>query len=99
MLARDVYRASLCGRCGHPKDTAWHPDNDGEFEVTATFTCHACSALAREGDPSAKPVEFHAVTDTRDYEKKPLPPFPTGPRLTPEQLAEALSDAEGGADL
>jgi hypothetical protein len=31
-------------------------------------------------------VEFYAVTDTRDYEKNPLPPMPTGPRLTPEEL-------------
>lgn len=95
MLARDSYRTTLCPNCGHPKDTAWHPDNEGWFEVTASFECHPCTALRREVDPSAEPVMFQAVTDTRDYVKKPLPPMPTGPRLSPEELAEAM----GGADL
>jgi hypothetical protein len=94
MLAREQYRAGLCPGCGQPKDTAWHPDNEGWFEVTASFECHACTALRREGDASAEPVVFHAVTDTRDYEKSPLPPFPTGPRLSPDELADAMGGAE-----
>jgi hypothetical protein len=39
-------------------------------------------------------VEFHSVTDTRDYEKNPLPPFPVGPRMTPQELTETLGGAE-----
>lgn len=93
MLARDAYRASLC-KCGQPKDKAWNDDNDGWYTVTATFECHACTALLRESDPSAEPVQFHAVTDTRDYEANPLPPMPTGPRLSPEELADAMGGAE-----
>lgn len=93
MLARDTYRSSLCPGCGQPKDHAWHPDNDGWYEVTVTFECHACTALAREANPGAEPVEFHAVTDTRDYAKNPLPPLPTGPRLTPDELVDALGGA------
>jgi hypothetical protein len=98
MLARDAYLASLCPRCGHPKDTAWHPDNEGWFEVTASFECWACTALLRESSHGdVEPVTFHAVTDTRDYAKNPLPPMPTGARLTPEQLAQALGDAGEGS--
>lgn len=94
MLARDAYKATLCPRCGHPKDHAWHPDNEGWYEVTASFECHACTAMAREGNPSAEPVVFHAVTDTRDYVKSPLPPMPVGPRMDPDELADALGGAE-----
>jgi hypothetical protein len=94
MLARAQYQADLCPRCGHPKGTAWHPDNDGWFEVTGSFECHACTALSRESDPSAEPVVFHAVSDTRDYVANPLPPFPTGPALTPDELADAMGGAE-----
>lgn len=98
LLARDVYLATLCKGCGHPKETAWHPDNEGWFEVTASFECAACTALRREAEPSAPPVEFYAVTDTRDYVKNPLPPMPVGPRMDPDELAEALGQAEGGAE-
>jgi hypothetical protein len=94
LLARDAYLATLCSGCGQPKETAWHPDNEGWFEVTQSFECNACTALRRESDPSSEPVTFHAVTDTRDYEKSPLPPLPTGPRMSPEELAVAM----GGAD-
>lgn len=93
MLARDLYLSRLCKRCGHPQETAWHPDNEGWFEVTATFECNACTALVREGNPSAEPVEFYAVTDTRDYAKNPLPPLPTGPRLDPDELEDAMGGA------
>jgi hypothetical protein len=93
MLARDAYEATLCKGCGHPKDTAWHPDNDGWFEVTQTFTCHACTALRQHGDDQAQPVEFHAVTDTRDYERNPLPPMPVGPRMNPDELLDAIGGA------
>lgn len=93
MLARDHYRRSLCPGCGQPKDTAWHPDNEGWFEVTQTFECHACTAMAREGNPDAPPAVFLAVSDTRDYEKSPLPPMPTGARLSPEELRDAMGGA------
>jgi hypothetical protein len=39
-------------------------------------------------------VVFHAVSDTRDYVKSPLPPLPTGPRLDPDELADAMGGAE-----
>jgi hypothetical protein len=94
MLARDAYLATLCRGCGQPKDQAWHPDNEGWYEVSASFECHACTALRREGNPSAEPVVFHAVTDTRDYEKDPLPPMPVGTRLSPDELADAMGGAE-----
>jgi hypothetical protein len=93
MLARDAYRATLCPGCGHPKDTAWHPDNEGWFEVTSTIECHACTALRREGNAEAEPALFLAVTDTRDYEKSPLPPMPVGGRLDPDELAAAMGGA------
>ena len=78
MLARQEYLRTLCPRCGHPKDRAWHPDNDGWFEVTDSMTCHACTALANhdhEGPGVAPPVQFHVLSDTRDYDAKPLPPI------------------------
>lgn len=79
MLARQSYKASLCPNCGHPKDRAWHPDNEGWFEVTEVIECHGCTALKtyghdHSGEPVA-PVEFVTVSDTRDYETKPLPPI------------------------
>lgn len=94
MMAHAQYVASLCKGCGHPKEKAWHPHNDGWYEVTETFECNACTALARESNPAAETVEFHAVTYTRDEANNPLPPMPSGPRLTAEQLEEAM----GGAD-
>lgn len=93
MLARDMHKKSLCPRCGHPKETAWHPDNEGWFEVTAEFECHACTALARQENGDAPPVEFLGVSDTRDYEKDPLPPMPVGPRMDPAELDDAIGGA------
>lgn len=93
MLARELYRSTLCKGCGHPIDKAWHPDNEGWFEVTQTFECHACTALRREGNSEAEPAEYYAVTDTRDYEKDPLPPMPVSGRLDPDELAAAIGGA------
>jgi hypothetical protein len=94
MLAFQMYKSTLCPGCGQPKDTAWHPDNEGWFEVTQSFECHPCTALRRESDSSAEPVLYLAVTDTRDYEKSPLPPMPVGARLSPDELADAIGGAE-----
>jgi hypothetical protein len=65
MLAYAEYKASLCPGCGHPKETAWHPLVDS-YEVTASYTCCACTARARHGsDPgTVPPVEYTVVTDT-----------------------------------
>lgn len=92
MLARDVHLKSLC-RCGHQKEQAWHPGNEGWYEVTAVYECHACTALARHEDSDAAPVRYLGLTDTRDYEKNPLSPMPVGPRMDPAELARAIGDA------
>jgi hypothetical protein len=74
MLARLEVKASVCPGCGHPKATAWHPDNEGFFEETMRVTCWACTAMKQESAADdSKPVEFVAFTDTRDYAAKPLP--------------------------
>lgn len=73
MLARAQVKRSLCPGCGHPREKAWHPDNDGWFEVEKTITCHACTAERRRDAADAKPVEYPVVTYTRDETKKPLP--------------------------
>lgn len=76
MLAWTEYEASLCGQCGHPKATAWHPDNeDAGFEVVDEITCWACTAMqVPDDDMQRKPVTFPVVVDTRDYDLHPLPP-------------------------
>jgi hypothetical protein len=77
MLARQAVHASRCPGCGHPKATAWHPDNDGWFEEDIEVTCHACTAMRGPGpDGTTTPVEYRSVVDTRDYETRPLPPLP-----------------------
>lgn len=79
MLARQMYLGTIHERCGHPKDRAFHPDNEGYFEVTDTFVCHACTAMDNHGHDyahgPAKDYELMVVSDTRDYEKSPLPPI------------------------
>lgn len=72
LLAYRSYRATLCPGCGHPKETAWHVDNGGEFEVTSRYTCHPCTAK-RADNGGSDPVEYVVVTDTRDYAADPLP--------------------------
>jgi hypothetical protein len=93
MLGRQTYEKSLCGRCGHPKERAWHPDNEGWFEVTEVIECHACTALAAHGhdhmSSPAQPVEYLVVSDTRDYVEKPLPPI-----VRPGVSDEAIGGAE-----
>ncbi len=83
MLAWVEYKATLCPGCGHPKTTAWHPDNDGWFDVDKTrVTCHACTAIKYPDGQDAKsqPVEYLAAVYTRAPDQ-PLPPMPE--RATP----------------
>jgi hypothetical protein len=77
MLGWRMYLASLHEPCGHPKETAFHPDNEGWFEPSGWITCWACTA-GKEPDKDGRvtPVRFPVVVDTRDYERKPLPPWP-----------------------
>lgn len=79
MLAWRRYKDSICGGCGQPKAHAWHPDNDGWFEVEHRITCHACTALERarheDSKEPAKPVEYLQIVDTRDYDAQPLAPY------------------------
>lgn len=76
MLARAMHRRTLCPGCGHPKATAWHPDNEGWFEPNEV-TCHGCTAeRGPEVNGRVQPVKWVSSRDGRDYEKKPLPPFP-----------------------
>lgn len=93
MLALNVYNAGNCPNCGHPKATAWHPDNEGWFEVVQTYECNACTALRQHAAPDEQPVEFVVVDDTRDYEANPLPPMPMAPRLTNDELTDAMGGA------
>ena len=77
MLAWVEYRGGLHEPCGHPTETAFHPDNDGWFQKVGEYTCHACTAAKEpEDDGTRKPVTIPIVVDTRDYEKRPLPPWP-----------------------
>lgn len=75
-----MWQDEHCPGCGHPKATAWHPDNDGWWELEHEVTCHACTAqraASSRGDTSGKhsevePVTYLAVRDTRDYARRPL---------------------------
>lgn len=94
MLAHAMYLKTLCPGCGHPKDKAWHWDNDGgRYEVTRTYQCHPCTTLARTAEgPEAKPVQYHRVEYMRDEQATPLPPFLVeGPDQT------VIDEAMGGA--
>lgn len=85
MLARQAVHASRCPGCGHPKATAWHPDNEGWFEEHLRVTCHACTAMAEPGpDGTTKPVEYLSVADTRDYGARPLPVLLPDPMPGPQ---------------
>lgn len=100
MLGLAAYRRTLCPRCGHPKDKAWHIDNEGHFEVRAEYVCHPCTVNRSGGEDGAEPVKYYAVVDTRDYEAHPLhghytdfgapaetPPAPAPPTPREEALA------------
>ncbi|WP_193613164.1 hypothetical protein [Nocardioides lijunqiniae] len=73
MLAYEDHLATLCPGCGHPKATAWHFDNEGEFEVVEQYTCHPCTAMKGQDDGPTQPVLFASVRDTRNYAEHPLP--------------------------
>ena len=73
MLALRMYEGTLCPRCGEPKATAWHMDNEGHFAVTAEYVCNPCTAREGHGaEDEVHPVTFVEVTDTRDYAEDPL---------------------------
>lgn len=83
MLAYREYQSSLCpGGCGHPRERAHHPDNDGWY-VAEGVECHACTARARaeraDSKEPVKPIELFGVVDIRDYTTQPLPAMPTRP--------------------
>lgn len=65
-----MHEDSLCPGCGQPKDHAWDPRNEGEYEVHKV-TCQACAV--RDGDP-----------DRKDGKTKPGEYFLVGP-ATPAQ--------------
>ena len=73
MLARESNRQQVHDRCGHPKDKAFHPDNEGEYDAEETVVCWACTALDQAADPKAGPHEMRIIRDKRDYDAKPLP--------------------------
>lgn len=80
MLARQRYKDSLCPNCGQPKALAWHGHNEGQFEVTEVYTCHACTAMDRYGadkPEKVKPREYPVVSYTRPSDSE-LDPFPGG---------------------
>lgn len=77
MLAWREYQDGLCGGCGHPKATAWHPDNGlGAFELVKRITCWGCTAeKTPEDDGTVEEVTYPVVVDVRDYDVYPLPPL------------------------
>lgn len=86
LIALAEYEATLCPGCGHPKDWAWHPDNEAEgwFEKHE-FTCQGCAAT--HGPERAT---YATVVDTYppDRPRKPWPDehaaTPAGPPPIPE---------------
>lgn len=42
-----MWEDSLCGGCGEPRERAWSPLSEGEYEG-AENTCQACAALDRQ---------------------------------------------------
>jgi len=76
MLGWRMYSEGLHA-CGHPKETAFHPDNEGWFDNLGWVTCWACTAGQEpDKDGHITPVRLPIVVDTRDYVAKPLPPWP-----------------------
>jgi len=77
MLAWRQYLDGLCGGCGHPRATAWHPDNGlGAFELQERVTCWGCTAAQEpNADGTIEPVTYPLVLDMRDYDEYPLPPL------------------------
>lgn len=96
VLAYRMYRDTLC-RCGEPKATAWHWDNEGFYEVDEDedfVTCHACTALEQSANPDADPVRY--PVNLRYTRTRPLPPFdPTAPISRAPIPSKSTS---GGAD-
>lgn len=72
-LALHEHEATLCPGCHHPVDRAWHPDQDGWYEVR-THECMSCQALA--GHTPAGTWEYASTVDTRPQDR-PLPDWDT----------------------
>jgi hypothetical protein len=94
MLARAENRDKVHQRCGHPKEKAFHPDNEGWYDADDTVVCWACTAMDQAEDPKAGPHELRLIRDTRDYNKLPLPPLPTADEIAAEQAADPMGGAE-----
>lgn len=94
MLGYQLYESRIHHRCGQEKAKAFHPDNDGEYEVhdDDVLVCWACTAMDNYGrDPNAKPnrYELLVVRDLRDYEANPLPPLVV-PGVSDEAMGGAV---------
>lgn len=88
MLARQSNREQVHDRCGQPKDRAFHPDNEGWYDADEVVVCWACTALDQAEDPKAGPHQLHVIRDMRDYEAKPLPPWPTAAEIAGDSTAD-----------
>jgi hypothetical protein len=77
LLAWRIYNDGLCPGCGHPRATAWHPDNGlGAFEKIEEITCWGCTAQQDPDDSGViREVTYPVVEDVRDYDIYPLPPL------------------------
>jgi CDGSH-type Zn-finger protein len=54
LLALQQYESTLCpGPCGQPRHSAWQTDG---WHKTRTFTCDACTAMARADSEDASKV-------------------------------------------
>lgn len=75
MIAWRVYQDGLCKGCGHPRATAWHPDNGlGAFELVDEVTCWGCTAAQKpREDGTIEEVTYPVIEDVRDYDVYPLP--------------------------
>lgn len=58
------YEDSLCPGCGQPRDRAWDPRTEGEWEVHEDF-CQPCTARHVEGGEH-KPGRFVTVAAARE---------------------------------
>jgi hypothetical protein len=93
MLARQLNREGVHERCGHSKDKAFHPDNEGWYDADETIVCWACTAFDQATDPKAGPYEMRLIRDLRDYDAKPLPPLPTAEEVAAARAADPMGGA------
>lgn len=66
--ALELYEARLCPDCKQPRDVAWHPDQEGFYDVSEQ-SCHGCGALvewaAQERTPPIDRRYKLTLVDTR----------------------------------